>query len=61
MVYSDASDIGFGGYTVEDGGEVAHGHWDPMKAQRSLIWCELSPLRLVLESLTNKLQSCTVK
>ena len=61
VVYSDASDTGFGGYTVEHGGEVAHGHWDPMKAQQSSTWRELRAVRLILESLLNKLQNCTVK
>ena len=35
VVFSDASDTGFGGYTVEHAGEVAHGHWDPLEAQQS--------------------------
>ena len=61
VVYSDASDTGFGGYTVEHGDEVAHGHWDPMEAQQSSTWRELRAVRLILESLLNKLQNCTVK
>ena len=61
VVYSDASDTGFGGYSVEHGGEVAHGHWDPMEAQQSSTWRELRAVRLVLESLLNKLENCTVK
>ena len=31
VVYSDTSDTDFGGHPVEHGGEVAHGHWDPME------------------------------
>jgi len=37
VVYSDASDTGFGGYTVEHAGEVAHGHWDPWRPSRVLL------------------------
>ena len=61
MVYSDASDTGFGGYTVEHAGEVDHGHWDPLEAQQSSTWRELRAVRLVLESLMVKLKNCTVE
>ena len=61
VVYSDASDTGFGGYTVEHGGEVARGHWDSTEAQQSSTWHKLRAVRLVLESRMNKLQNCTVK
>ena len=46
VVYSDASDTGFGGYTVEYAGEVAHGHLDPLEAQQSSTWRELRAVRL---------------
>ena len=61
VVYSDASDTGFGGYTVEHAGVVAHGHWDPLEAKESSTWRELRAVRLVLESLMSKLQNCTVR
>jgi len=35
VVYSDASGIGFGGYTVEHGPQVAHGQWSECEAQQS--------------------------
>ena len=35
VVYLDASDTGFGGYSVGHGGEVAHGHWYLMETQQS--------------------------
>ena len=35
IVYSDASDTGFGGYIVEHGQYVAHSHWDAVEAQQS--------------------------
>ena len=60
-MYSDASDTGFGGYTVEHGHYIAHGHWDPVKAQQSCTWCELCAVRLVFQSLLPKLQNCKVK
>jgi len=61
IVYSDASDTGFGGYTVEHADEVAHGHWNPLEAQQSSTWRELRAVRLVLESLMSKLQNCRVR
>ena len=61
VVYSDASDTGFGGYTVEHAGEVAHGHWDPLEAQQSSTWRELRAVGLVLNSLMVKLKNCTVR
>ena len=35
VVYSDASGTGFGGYTVEHGAQVVHGHWSEWEAQQS--------------------------
>ena len=61
MVYLDASDSDFDGCTVEHGGKVAHGQWDTMEVQQSSTWHELRAVRLVLESLMNKLRNCTVK
>ena len=61
VVYSDASDTGFGAYTVEHAGEVAHGHWDPLEAQQSSTWRELRAVGLVLDSLMVKLKNCTVR
>ena len=61
VIYSDASDTGFGGYTVQHAGEVAHGHWDPLEAQQSSIWRELRAMGLVLDSLMVKLKNCTVR
>ena len=55
VMYSDASDTGFGGYSVEHSGEVANGHCDPMETPQSSTWLELRAVRLVLESLLNRL------
>ena len=35
VVHSDASGTGFGGYTVEHGPQVAHGHWSHWEACQS--------------------------
>jgi len=35
VVFSDASDTGFKGYTVKHADEVAHGHWVTLEAQQS--------------------------
>jgi len=48
IVYSDASDTRFGGYIVEHGQYVAHGHWDATEAQQSSTWRELKGVWLVL-------------
>ena len=55
MVYSDASDIGYGGYMVEHGCHIAHGQWATDEAGRSSTWRELRAVRLVLEQLVSKL------
>ena len=61
VVYSDASDTGFGGYVVEHGHYVAHGQWDVTEAQQSSTWRELRAVRMVFESLIPKLRNCRVK
>ena len=38
MVYSDASDTGFGGYVVEYGECVTHGQWTASEAKQSSTW-----------------------
>ena len=53
LVYSDASDTGFGGYVVEHGQYIVHGHWDAVEAQQSSTWRKLN-----LQSLISKLQNC---
>ena len=55
MVYSDASDTGFGGYVVEHGGCVTHGQWIASEAEQSSTWRELSAVYFVLLSVANKL------
>ena len=61
VVFSDASDTGFGGYTVEHGGLIANGQWSREEAQQSSTWRELRAVRLVLESFGPKLQNERVR
>ena len=41
VVYSDTSNIGYGGYTVYHGYHVAHGNWTQEEAAKSSTWREL--------------------
>ena len=57
LVYSDASDTGYGGYTVEHGCHITHGQWLPHESTCSSTWRELKAVHRVLESLADKLQN----
>ena len=61
IVYSDASDCGYGGYSVEIDPEVAHGSWSKEEAILSSTWRELKAVYRVLCSLASKLKGHTVK
>ena len=61
VVYSDASDTGYGGYTVEHGHHMAQGLWTQDEATRSSTWRELRAVRMVLESLMEKLRNQRVR
>jgi hypothetical protein len=61
IVYSDASDSGYGGYVVELGPEVAHGQWSEAEALLSSTWRELKAVYLVLMSFAEKLAGHRVK
>ena len=50
VVYSDASETGYGCYVVEHGPCVAHGQWTAEEAKCSSTWHELSAVHLVLLS-----------
>ena len=54
VVYSDASDTGYGGY-VEHGASVAYGQWSAKEALQSSTWRELTAVWLVLLSVADKL------
>ena len=55
VVYSDASETGYGGYVVEHGASVSYGHWTPVQAVRSSTWRELAAVWFVLLFVANSL------
>ena len=61
VVYSDASNTGYGGYTMEHGGQIANGQWSKEEAAQSSAWRELRAVRMVLESFESKLQNKRVR
>ena len=61
FAYSDASDTGYGGYTIEHGCHIAQGQWRPQEASQSSTWRELRAVKNVLESLADKLRNHRVR
>ena len=61
VVYSDASDTGFGGYMVEHGPSTAFGQWSPEEATQSSTWRELTAVYRVLHSMAAKLRDSRVR
>ncbi|KAL5496815.1 hypothetical protein EMCRGX_G013175 [Ephydatia muelleri] len=61
VVYSDASDTGYGGYTVEHGTHVAQGVWTEEEASQSSTWRELVAVSRVLNSIATKLCNTRVR
>jgi len=57
VVYSDASNTGYGGYTVEHGGQIVSGQWDQEESLQSSTWRELRAVRMVLMSFESKLHN----
>ena len=41
LVYSDASNSGYGGYIIQHRPHIAHGQWSPEEATQSSTWREL--------------------
>ena len=54
VVYSDASETGYGGFVVEHGTCVSHGQWTAAEAGLSSTWRELAAVWLVLLSVAQK-------
>ena len=50
FVHSDASNTGYGGYTIEHGCHIAQGQWLPQEASQSSTWRELRAVCNVLEA-----------
>ena len=61
VAYSDASDTGYGGYTVSHGMHVAHGCWREHEASQSSTWRELVAVARVLEAIASKLVGTRVR
>ena len=61
MTYSDASDVAWGGYAVELGGQTAVGSWSEEESRQSSTFREVRAARLVLESMAPKLEGKEVK
>ena len=57
VVHSDASDTGYGGFTVEHGCYAAQGTWCVEERAKSSTWRELRAVCMVLESLLPKLRN----
>ena len=61
VVYSDTSDSGYGGFTIQHGFHIAHGVWSAEEMTQSSTWRELAAVRKVLESLDSKLNNQRIK
>ena len=61
VVYSDASDTGFGGYIVETPVNIAHGMWLVSESRESSTWKELTAVKKVLLSLIHLLADNNIK
>ena len=61
VVYSDASDSGFGGYFVQCGLDLVPGVWSHKEMWTSSNFREILALKFVLLSLVNQLSGLTVK
>ena len=61
VVYSDASDSGFGGYFVQCGVDLVSGVWSEDQMHSSSTFREILAVKFVLLSLVNQLSGMTVK
>lgn len=61
MTYSDASDVAWGGYAVQLGGQTAVGSWSENESVKSSTFRELRGARLVLESMAPQLEGKEVR
>ena len=55
VVYSDASETGYGGYVVEHGACVSYGQWTEREADQSSTWRELAAVLQMLMGVAIKL------
>ena len=61
IVFSDASDHGFGGYTVKCGNNLVSGTWGPKVLGSSSTKREILAVKYVLLSLVDRLSGLTLK
>ena len=61
VVYTDASDTGYGGYVVEHADCISYGQWTCQEAGHSSTWRELSAVWLVLQAVAEKLLNYRVR
>ncbi|XP_062621080.1 uncharacterized protein LOC134282689 [Saccostrea cucullata] len=61
IVYTDASETGYGGYCVQTGNAVSHGLWEESERNNSSTWRELVAVERVLFSLISFLEGENVK
>ena len=61
LVYSDASDSGYGGYTVDVGLRIAQGQWSESESQASSTWRELEAINRILQAYSKLMEGETVK
>ena len=61
LVYSDASDSGYGGYTVDVGIHIAQGQWSESESQASSTWRELEAINRILQAYSKLMKGETVK
>ena len=55
VVFTDASDSGYAGYTVQHWPHIAQGTWLQEESTKSSTWHELRAVRVVLDALATKL------
>lgn len=61
VVYTDASDTGYGGYCVRTGKNVSHGLWEESERIMSSTWRELAAVDRVLRSFVQFLKGENIK
>jgi len=61
IVYSDASNTGYGGYVVETPSNIAHGMWSECESSKSYTWKELTTIKHILLSTVNILKDKRIK
>ena len=56
VVFSDASETGYGGYVVTHSCYAANGIWEEHERSKSSTWCELVAVKRVLKDIADKIR-----